>query len=85
MSAKRLEPLLRWILMKYADTQQKSPQLLDVAAVAKMLSCSTRHVYRLVDSGKMPAPKRLGRLVRWEQGELQEWIADGCQPMPRVR
>ena len=30
-------------------------QLLDVKAVADLLSCSVRHVYRLTDSGKMPA------------------------------
>ncbi len=37
-------------------------QLLDVAAVAEMLGCSARHVYRLSDAGKMPAPVKLGSL-----------------------
>jgi len=39
--------------------------LLDVKAVAALLRCSERHVYRMADAGKMPAPVKLGALVRW--------------------
>ena len=52
--------------------------LLDVRAVAAELGCSQRHVYRLADAGRMPAPVKLGALVRWRRAELSEWIADGC-------
>jgi predicted DNA-binding transcriptional regulator AlpA len=38
--------------------------LLDVRAVATLLDCSPRHVYRLADAGRMPAPVRIGALVR---------------------
>jgi excisionase family DNA binding protein len=55
--------------------------LLDVRAVAALLDCSTRHVYRLADGGRMPAPIRLGALVRWRRQELLDWLAAGC---PRV-
>jgi excisionase family DNA binding protein len=55
-----------------------APQLFDVAAVAEMLGCSPRHVYRLSDSGKMPGPVRLGSLVRWSATAIREWIAAGC-------
>lgn len=55
-----------------------SPQLLDVQAVAEMLGCSTRHVYRLSDAGRMPAPVKLGALVRWNRAAVEEWIAAGC-------
>ena len=41
-----------------------APALLDVRAVAQLLDCSTRHVYRLADNGGMPPPVRLGALVR---------------------
>jgi excisionase family DNA binding protein len=54
--------------------------LLDVQAVAQLLACSPRHVYRLADSGRMPAPRRLGSLVRWSREELLAWIAGGCRP-----
>jgi len=52
--------------------------LADVQAVAELLSCSTRHVYRLSDAGKMPAPLKLGALVRWSRASIDSWIADGC-------
>ena len=53
-------------------------RLLDVNAVARLLSCSTRHIYRLADSGQMPRPQKLGALVRWDRLELEKWLADGC-------
>ena len=55
-----------------------APQLLDVQAVAEMLGCSQRHVYRLSDSARMPAPVRLGSLVRWSATAIREWIDQGC-------
>ena len=44
-----------------------SAKLLDVQAVAELLDCSPRHVYRLSDSGRMPAPLKLGALCRWNR------------------
>ena len=55
--------------------------LLDVRAVAALLGCSPRHVYRLSDAGKMPAPMRLGALVRWSRTSLDAWLASGCKPV----
>lgn len=52
--------------------------MLDVIAVAEMLSVSTRHVRRLADSGAMPRPVKLGALVRWRRDLVERWIADGC-------
>lgn len=54
-------------------------ELLDVRAVAALLGgCSTRHVYRLADAGRMPRPVKLGSLVRWRRAELEAWINAGC-------
>lgn len=59
-----------------------APELLDVRAVAALLGgCSTRHVYRQADAGRMPAPIRLGSLVRWRRAELIAWVAGGCNPV----
>jgi excisionase family DNA binding protein len=52
--------------------------LIDVQAVAKMLACSSRHVYRLCDSGRMPSPVRLGALVRWSRKSITDWLLAGC-------
>jgi excisionase family DNA binding protein len=56
------------------------PALLDVEQVAALLNCSPRHVYRLADAGRMPAPVRLGALVRWSRLEIETWVSTGCKP-----
>jgi excisionase family DNA binding protein len=60
-------------------------QLFDVQAVAEMLGCSQRHVYRLSDGGRMPAPVKLGSLVRWSASSIREWIEGGCKPVRHVK
>ena len=58
--------------------------LMDVQAVATLLSVSTRTVRRLADSGQMPRPVKLGSLVQWraETGDpftgVRDWIDAGC-------
>jgi len=59
-----------------------SASLIDIQAVAKMLSCSTRSISRLTETGKIPAPVRVGSLKRWRKVEIEAWIEQGC---PRVR
>jgi predicted DNA-binding transcriptional regulator AlpA len=53
--------------------------LLDVRAVARLLDCSPRHVYRLADAGSMPPPVKIGALSRWLRRAIDEWIAGGCK------
>ena len=48
------------------------------AAAAEMFSFSERHWRQLDVEGKVPAPRRLGRSVRWDVAELQRWSAAGC-------
>lgn len=61
------------------------PTLLDVRAVAQLLgNCSTRHVYRLADAGRMPVPIRIGALVRWRRQELLAWLDAGCPATRRA-
>jgi excisionase family DNA binding protein len=60
--------------------QPSAAHLLDVRAVAAMLGCSPRHVYRLADAGHMPPPVRLGALVRWRRQDLDAWLAGRCKP-----
>jgi predicted DNA-binding transcriptional regulator AlpA len=54
------------------------PDLIDVVAVANKLTCSTRHVRRLADAGKLPPPLKLGNLVRWNRQVIEDWISAGC-------
>lgn len=56
--------------MQTTDTDYRKTaacKLLDVGEVAELLGCSARHVYRLADAGRMPAPVRVGALIRWPQ------------------
>jgi excisionase family DNA binding protein len=67
------------------DAGVESPTLLvDVETVAKMLSCSTRNVYRLSDAGRMPEKFKLGGLVRWNRGALESWIQEGGKSCRRA-
>ncbi|GMV83727.1 MAG: hypothetical protein AMXMBFR7_49110 [Planctomycetota bacterium] len=59
-------------------------ELLSVQAVAGLLGCSWRHVYRMADTGRMPAPVKLGALSRWRRVEILAWIAAGC-PSERLK
>lgn len=56
--------------------------LLDVTALAELLQCSVRSVYRLADAGRMPAPLKIGRLNRWLLADIVDWLNRGC---PAVR
>lgn len=47
-----------------------------VADVAKELSISVRHVYRLISSDKIPYCK-VGRLVRFSPVKISEWLQKG--------
>ena len=66
------------------EDQWNEPKLIDVQAVAALMSVSTRTVRRLADSGQMPRPVKLGSLVRWraETGDpftgVRDWIDAGC-------
>jgi excisionase family DNA binding protein len=70
---------------EHADGAEPQPavptELLDVKAIAALLCCSTRHVYRLADGGRMPRPLRLGALVRWNRSSVLSWINEGCPPV----
>jgi excisionase family DNA binding protein len=59
------------------------PAMLTADEVAAILKCSARTVYRLVDSGRMPPPVRLGALARWHPSTIQAWMDAGCPPCRR--
>ena len=52
--------------------------MLTVQDVAEILQCSPRTIYRHADSGRMPAPTKIGALVRWPRKTVENWLADGC-------
>ena len=60
------------------ETAETAPVLLKVEKVAKILDISVRTIWRMANGGKMPAPVRIGHIVRWSRLEIMEWIAAGC-------
>ncbi|MBX3354866.1 MAG: helix-turn-helix domain-containing protein [Phycisphaeraceae bacterium] len=57
--------------------------LLTAGDVACQLSCSPRHVRRMSERGAMPAPVKVGRLVRWDRDAIERWVASGCPALAR--
>ena len=53
-------------------------ELIDVKDLAKRLKVSDRHIRRMVDDGRIPAPLRIGSAVRWSTKKISDWIAAGC-------
>jgi len=58
--------------------------MVDIEYVAKLFSCTTRTVRRMVANQRIPSPVSLspsrgrGGLVRWNLEALEAWIAAGC-------
>ncbi len=61
------------------------PEFLNVDGVGEILAVSPRHVRRMADEGKMPAPVRLGACVRWPRRTIEKWITDGCPSCRRTK
>jgi predicted DNA-binding transcriptional regulator AlpA len=61
---------------------QKPPEdmglLIDSRKAAKLLNVSERKLWEMWNSGQMPKPARIGRVVRWGYEELRAWVAAGC-------
>tara|TARA_Y100000310_G_scaffold308193_1_gene351048 strand:- start:1791 stop:2048 length:258 start_codon:yes stop_codon:yes gene_type:complete len=69
-----------------AITDGRGRAMLSVDDIANdYLGCSSRHVRRLADAGRMPRPIKLGSLVRWPRSVIEQWIADGCPKPAQMR
>jgi excisionase family DNA binding protein len=55
-------------------------RLIRIDEVANRVGISVRQAWRHDRAGKLPAPVRLGRSVRWRNSEINAWIAAGCPP-----
>ncbi|MEZ6098161.1 MAG: helix-turn-helix domain-containing protein [Pirellulaceae bacterium] len=60
------------------DKHRPIPELINVTQLAELLNLSVRTVWRLNAQGKLPAPLRLGRSVKWRKNEIYEWLANLC-------
>ena len=52
--------------------------LLRVRDVGSVLGISPRQVWKLTSMGRLPAPLRLSRSVRWSADSISDWVRLGC-------
>ena len=55
-----------------------APLAMAAPVLARHLGISLRHLKRLQACGKLLAPVRLGRSVRWALAETEAWLAAGA-------
>lgn len=61
--------------------ERTEPDLRSTIKTARMLDCSVRTVYRLVERGEL-APVRLGRVLRFELTELHRYLEQNRAAAP---
>jgi len=64
-----------------ATSTTKQIELLTKEEVAKRLQLSVRTIYRKSQDGEMPAPVKVGRVVRWRSDVIDNWIENDCRPV----
>lgn len=70
--------------MKNRPSQQsptnpdRLPQMITVNELAATLGMSKRTIWRLLASGQIPEPVRVGGGTRWRLDEIRNWIDQGC-------
>jgi predicted DNA-binding transcriptional regulator AlpA len=52
--------------------------LLKDAEVSRRLGVSRRQVWKLLKSGVLPRPVKIGGSVRWVERHITWWIEEGC-------
>lgn len=70
---------------QHTGGQGMKATLVNIDAVASLLMCSARTVWRLRDGGRIPAPLNVGRCVRWRLADLEAWLAAGCPDVRRTK
>ncbi len=54
---------------------EELPDLLDMAAVTRLLGVSRATVDRMDAEGRLPAPVRVGRFKKWGRADFLAWLA----------
>lgn len=70
-----------------AEAPTGTARLVDIAAVPALLGVSVPTVERQHAAGNLPAPRRIGRAIRWQLDELVEWMSrpgKGGRLLPRA-
>jgi excisionase family DNA binding protein len=63
------------------SVRERTPELKSTAGTARLLDCSVRTIYRLVDRGELQ-PVRLGRVLRFEVDQIDAYVQRNRQQAP---
>ena len=69
----------------FTDTRSQFPEWLDVVDLGRRFKCSSRHILRMADSGRLPWGTKIGALRRWSRRQIEDWEAGGCKPVRVAR
>ena len=61
-----------------SKSSEREPALIDAKETSRLCSISTPMLYKLNAMGSMPAPLKIGKLMRWRRKEILRWIDKGC-------
>jgi excisionase family DNA binding protein len=61
--------------------ERTTPKVLSTANTARLLDCSTRTLYRLIERGEL-TPVRLGRVLRFELDEIRRYLDEHREAVP---
>ena len=56
------------------EPRNEIPQLLTVSDLTDRLKVTRMTIHNRVQTGKFPAPVRIGRSVRWRADEISAWL-----------
>lgn len=65
-------------------TPTAEPGTFDKPQLARLLQCSVRHIDSPEMRRVLPAPIRLGALVRWDRETVMRWLAEGGNTVSRA-
>jgi excisionase family DNA binding protein len=64
-----------------ASFEAALPRLLTFRQFRELTGIPERTAWRYWHSGLMPAPRKIGSLVRFDRDEILAWIEDDCKPV----
>ena len=70
-------------VLERRDGRPSNPLAMSATDLAEQLGVSLRHLRRLDSAGKLPKPIRLGRSVRWQVAEIENWLDAGAPDRQR--
>lgn len=70
--------LINYIDKKFSDFEQlitiQNKSILNIDEAAKFLGISKGYLYQLTSLGKIPHTKPLGKLIKFDRLELENWM-----------